>query len=179
MHNLRIATPADALAIARVHVASWQETYSGLLSAEMIKGHTIESRAAMWARIPDPATPSNPTRVFVAERGNAIVGFASCGAQRTHHLRDAGYDGEFAAIYVLASAQRLGIGSALMQAMAIDLASRSFHGASLWVLQSNAAGCAFYQRMGGNIVSTQEDRRGETVLTELAYGWAHLQRLMR
>jgi hypothetical protein len=44
MTAIRAATAADALAIAAVHVASWDETYHGLLSEAVIAENTEEHR---------------------------------------------------------------------------------------------------------------------------------------
>src|SRR5665213_3168407 len=50
MTAIRAATAADALAIAAVHVASWDETYHGLLSEAVIAENTEERRRALHPR---------------------------------------------------------------------------------------------------------------------------------
>jgi hypothetical protein len=45
--QIRIATPDDAQALAEMHVASWRETYSGLLPDKMLSSLSVEARAAL------------------------------------------------------------------------------------------------------------------------------------
>src|SRR3984885_12082802 len=84
--RIRIATPDDAHALAAMHVASWHETYTGLLPDKILSALSVESRAAAWAKIIlEPAT-THSTVVFLAEHQATIIGFGSCGAQRTESL---------------------------------------------------------------------------------------------
>jgi hypothetical protein len=59
--------------------------------------------------------------------------------------------------------------------MAIDLTSRGFNAASLWVLRENAVARAFYERFGGQAIEKRADVRGGATLVEVAYGWANLK----
>jgi GNAT superfamily N-acetyltransferase len=61
----------------------------------------------------------------IAEDDRNMIGFASCGLQRDKDLIDAGFSGEFGAIYVLRSHQERGIGRSLMAATAKELSSRA------------------------------------------------------
>jgi len=71
--------------------------------------------------------------------------------------------------------QRHGVGARLMTAMALDLTSRGFNAASLWVLRENEVARAFYERFGGQVVEEREDVRKESTLAEIAYGWTNLK----
>ena len=96
--RIRPATRADAPRIAATHVASWRESYVGLVPDAMLSSLSVEGPTAMWMRIlGEPRIPA-PTDVYVAERGDEITGFGSCGAQRTGDLKDQGYDAEVAAV---------------------------------------------------------------------------------
>jgi ribosomal protein S18 acetylase RimI-like enzyme len=176
--TIRVASLADAGDIAAMHVASWHETYAGMLPDEMLASLSIDSRAAMWAKIMGEPATSNSTVVYVAELDNRIVGFGSCCAQRTETLREA-YDGEIGAIYVLKVFQRYAIGTRLLFAMASDLSQRGFGAASLWVLRDNAPARRFYERYGAQVIAEREDVRKEVVLVEVAYGWIRLAELAR
>ena len=74
-----------------MHVTSWRETYAGLLPDKMLSALSVESRAAAWAKImQDPGTEpatERSTVVHLAEHQGAIIGFGSCGAQRTESLK--------------------------------------------------------------------------------------------
>lgn len=126
--QIRIATPDDAPALGVMHVASWRETYSGLLPDKMLSSLTIEARSAAWANI--LREPAGSTVVYLAEHEKSIVGFGSCGAQRTESLKIKAYDGEISAIYVLREFQKRKIGARLFRAMAGDLIRRGFSGAA-------------------------------------------------
>ena len=77
---LRRATLADAPGIARVHVLSWQATYPGILPLAEIERHTLADRVSNWHRM--LLAPSAPSIIWVAVRGDAVIGFASGGAFR-------------------------------------------------------------------------------------------------
>jgi ribosomal protein S18 acetylase RimI-like enzyme len=177
--QIRIATAADAPALGEMHVASWRETYAGILPDSMLSALSIDARAKAWAKIMrDPATEHSAV-VYLAEQESSIIGFGACGAQRTENLRDKGYDGEFGAIYVLRAFQRQGIGAYLLGKMSLDLLARGFSAAALWVLRDNPTARRFYEHHGGKIIAEREDVRDGTVLVELAYGWADLKTLDR
>ncbi len=175
--TIRAAGLDDAPAIAAIHVAAWQETYTGLLPAEMIAAHTVETRLAAWTRI--LGDPESGTAVAVAEGPAGLVGFGSCGAQRAAELAADGFDGEVSAIYVLSAAQRRGIGSTLMAALAAHLLRSGHRAASLWVLRDNATARRFYARLGGVVVGERVERRERATLVEVAYGWRDLAALRR
>ena len=177
--SIRHAQVEDAEAVAAVHVMAWQESYAGLMPAEMLASFSVEDRAKRWRRILGKPDPAIATAAFVACAPNgSVAGFSSCGLQRSAELARAGFGGEFQALYVLRAAQRRGIGRALMGAMARDLADRGLQGSALWVLEGNQPALKFYAVLGGAVVAHREDRRGESiVLAEIAYGWASMASL--
>jgi ribosomal protein S18 acetylase RimI-like enzyme len=177
--QIRIAAPDDALALGSMHVASWRETYTGLLPDKMLASLVVEARANAWAKImQEPATELS-TVIYLAEHQGTIIGFASCGAQRTESLKGKGYDGEISGIYVLREFQKRKIGTRLLRVMTSDLLRRGFNAAALWVLRDNLKARRFYEHYGGKVVAEREDIRDSTVLIELAYGWPDLKALDR
>jgi hypothetical protein len=48
---IRLATPDDAQALGAMHVASWRETYAGILPDRMFSVLSIDARAKAWAKI--------------------------------------------------------------------------------------------------------------------------------
>jgi hypothetical protein len=88
--EIRIATPDDAPALAEMHVASWRETYLGLLPEKMLASLSVESRAAAWAKIMQEPATQRSTMVYIADYDGAIVGLGSCGSQRTESLKEKG-----------------------------------------------------------------------------------------
>lgn len=175
--HIRIAAPADAHALAEMHVASWRETYSGLLPDKMLSSLTVESRAAAWAKIMQEPATERSTVIYLAERQTTIIGFGSCGAQRTDTLKAQGYDGEIGAIYVLREFQNRKIGTHLFRTMCADLIGRGFAAAALWVLRENTKARRVYEWFGGKVIAEREDVRDGVILVELAYGWSDLKEL--
>jgi ribosomal protein S18 acetylase RimI-like enzyme len=174
---VRLAHVGDASAIARVHVASWRESYANILPDEILAAHSAATRTQMWERLLSAPSSAVATRAYVAEIAHSIAGFGSCGRQRGADLVARGYDGEISAVYVLRAAQGIGVGSALMRAMAADLTERGLHGVAVWVLRENVQARRFYERLGGAVVSEKEDVREQATLVEVAYGWPNLASL--
>lgn len=177
--TIRTASPDDAQALAAMHVASWRETYTGLLPDKMLSSLSIDSRAAAWIKIMREPTTDLSTVIHLAEHAGAIVGFGSCGAQRTENLQTKGYDGEVSGIYVLREFQKRMIGLRLFRAMSSSLQQRRFRAAALWVLRENLSARRFYERLGGKVFAEREDVRDAAVLIELAYVWPDLTKLDR
>ena len=166
---IRRARREDAPAIARVHVASWHETYPGLVPGWEIAARTYEDRLALWTR--ELGSPSLGSAAFLAEADGAVVGFGFAGPQRTGALRDLGHTGEVWSLYVLRAAHGRGVGRALMEAMLGALADRGHASAALWVVTANPA-AQFYERMGGVRVMKGTEAPGGVAETAYAFDLA-------
>lgn len=167
---IRKAELADAEALAQVHDATWRETYIGLMSEQMLDALTVDARAEAWRRILSGAAGYLGT-TYVADRAGVLVAFGSCGEQRDPKLAADGYAGEFAAIYVLKSDQRQGLGTRLMTAMMDDLKARGLSGYTLWVPRENIPARSLYEQLGGKLFGQRQDAREHGVLNEVAYAW--------
>jgi len=176
--SFREAKPDDAAALGELHVASWRETYAGLLPDRLLDGLSADARSAMWRAVLEDPARYGGTAIFVAEGGGGIIGFGSCGDQRDAALKAQGYDGEIGAIYVLQSHQRTGIGRALMRLLAQRLLDRGRTAARLWVLRENASARSFYERLGGVPAGEKTDEESGVTVTEMAYGWRDLSALV-
>jgi len=169
---VRLATPSDAADIAEVHRASWRSTYGGILPADVIAAHAGRRSESAWrrqlaARVPESAT-------WVAELDGALVGFSSCGPAR-HRLE--GLEAEIYALYVLQSAQRRGVGRALVTESARHFVRHGHFGFYLWVLKANRARM-FYETVGGREIAEKTERLGLHAFAEIAYGWHDLTGLI-
>lgn len=167
--NIRDAKPEDGLAIARVQVTSWHETYTGIVPQEYLNQLGIEERGSRWTeRVLDMANV-----ILVAEDEVGVFGFAAGGAT-IHPAED--YDGELVGLYLLRSHHREGMGRALVREFARRLALRGFKSMVVWALKENPA-CGFYERMGGVRVGEQTIEVGGLVLPEVAFGWKDIRAL--
>jgi GNAT superfamily N-acetyltransferase len=142
---VRSATPRDIDAIARVHVAGWQESYRGLLPDEVIDARTFERRQTMWSQ-----ALGEPNRVtFVAEEdADGIVAFASAVVLDPPI---GGYSGYLQTIYMFDRVKGKGVGRALLAATAQALLAR---GCTNMVLRTLRLGPArgFYERTGARLL---------------------------
>lgn len=135
---IRLAEPDDAMAVARVHVRSWQVAYRRLLPDECLDQLRPEDRAQRYDfATADPLKP----RTIVAEEGTAIQGFATTMPSRDADLTDRG---ELCALYVDPELWGRGIGATLMRAARAHLFGVGFRGALLWVLVGNERATRFY-----------------------------------
>ena len=170
--RIRPAATADCRAIAEVHVASWQETYGGLLPEAVIARQGVDDRETQWRRTleRDPRLSD----VFVADHDGAVVGFVASGPCRTDALER---DGEIYAVYLLRAHQRRGTGRALCRAAALRLRERGMASVAVWVLRENAPARRFYERAGGKILSERTMTETGATIVEVAYGWDDLTAL--
>jgi ribosomal protein S18 acetylase RimI-like enzyme len=159
--------------MAKVHIASWRETYPGLLPDAMLARLSIADEAIRWQRILDRPGAWGGALGFVAVQDGSVVGYGLCGEQRVPLLRDHGFAGEISELYVLRSSQRRGVGSALMKAMAEALFERGHGALALWVLEQNAPARRFYERLGGTAIA-----KTHAGLIEVAYGWSDVRTLL-
>jgi len=139
---IRLATSADAWAIARVHVLSWQTGYRGLVSDSVLDNLSIKRRAEFWAGV--FARPLANQRTFVAVSG-AVRGFVTGGRCRDE---DSPTSGELQAIYVLPEQWETGTGSALHKVCIDALRADAFTDATLWVVEGNDRALRFYGKHG-------------------------------
>ncbi|WP_219814210.1 MULTISPECIES: GNAT family N-acetyltransferase [unclassified Rathayibacter] len=136
---VRPARPADAEAMALVHVASWRDTYRGTLVSDDVLDapDLLESRERFWiGALTDERWAD--IRVAVAEREGVIFGIAMSnpteGEEWTWHLN---------VLYVAMEHHGTGAGEALLNAV-IDPGEP----AALWVGDPVPRAQAFYRKSG-------------------------------
>ncbi len=142
--RIREAEPRDAEAIADIHVRAWQSAYRGQLSDEYLDGLSAADRLPTTRSMIEAPPPE--LRVWVADEGDALVGFAVTGPSE-----DADADpktAELFAIYLEPGRVGTGVGRVLFERAVEDLRSRGFRSATLWVLESNELARRFYDAAG-------------------------------
>ena len=159
----------DADAIERVRTDTWRDAYRGLLPDPLLDGlgYDATRRRAQVAALPPHQF------VLVAEDDGRVVGFCIGGRSRSPDDR---FAGEVYAIYVLPEHHGRGIGRALLEAAAKELADRGFASMIIWVLRENAPSRRFYERMGGLHVRDEERELDGVRITESGYGWDDISR---
>jgi RimJ/RimL family protein N-acetyltransferase len=166
---IRKALPADAKAIAQVHIRSWQQAYRDLMPAEYLNSleATLAQRESFWIR----SIESGESDVWVAELNKQVVGWISVGTSRDEDAAG-GNAGEVMAIYVLARYWQTGVGLALWKAGLQYLMEQRYQRLTLWVLTRNERAIRFYRRAGcaEETGSERNLKRGGVTLSEVRYG---------
>jgi GNAT superfamily N-acetyltransferase len=139
---VREAVADDALAVAQVHVRSWQAGYRGLIAQNYLDALRPEDRASRYTF--GRVTFDGP-RTLVAVDGAAICGHVTTGKSRDTDLQAGG---EIWAIYVDPPRWGTGVGRSLMAAGSDQLRLTGYSRASLWVLAGNARARRFYELVG-------------------------------
>jgi ribosomal protein S18 acetylase RimI-like enzyme len=158
---LREAGLQDVDALALVGVATFLETFAGILEAEAIIGHCAANHSADAYR----AYFAKGARAWLVEMatGGAPVGFALVGAPDLDAARDG--DIELKRIYSLSRFHGSGMGAALMRA-AVDTA-QGYQRLLLGVYANNHRAIAFYRKQGFADIGTRQFNVGGHLYDDL------------
>ncbi|MGE5802574.1 MAG: N-acetyltransferase family protein [Gemmatimonadota bacterium] len=141
--TLRRALPADAEAVGRIHVASWNVAYRGIMPDDVIARTDLAYRTRFWSeRIADPEWP-----VFVIEENGQRVAFCQMVPSRDPD-DDSTRVGHITSIHVLPHLRGRGHGRALVDHVLAEFQRRGFSEVTLWVLKQNSPARKFYERYG-------------------------------
>ncbi|MDE2427686.1 MAG: GNAT family N-acetyltransferase [Burkholderiales bacterium] len=174
--SLRRATVADAQAIAKVRIESWQATYRGMIPDSYLDAMRLEDSMLHWKQILQ-ALPEAGDRVcvYVAECEGQVIGFASGMLLPEPKL---GMQSELTAIYLRPAWQRSGIGRRMVQKVARTLQAQGAESLLVWVISGNAPARNFYEELGGVLLLEQAFSWDGMDLMEAGYGWSDLSVLM-
>jgi GNAT superfamily N-acetyltransferase len=155
-------TLIDSLAIASVHVKSWQTTYRGIISDDYLDDLDASERTKKWEKI-----LSDPNqKVFVTLEWEKIVWFATCDKSEEFDW----YDSTISSIYLLKEYQGKGIWRKLFNNCLSHLQQLGCHSMYIWVLADNPAK-NFYEKMGGEYMDRKKIEIGNEIHIESLYGW--------
>ena len=162
--TLRQATASDSLAVARVHVQSWRESFTGIVPQSFLDEMSVENRAQAFRT----RFGTDSYRMVIAETPtNGVIGFADFGTARE---TDRPYQAELYAIYLLRDFQREGAGTRLFTLGVTFLVADGMN--SMYVLALEASPYkSFYEKMGGRVVDREAIEIGGVKYAELIYGW--------
>jgi ribosomal protein S18 acetylase RimI-like enzyme len=141
--KVRRAVPADARAIAEVHVRSWQSAYRDLMPHDLLDGLSVADREANWSH----ALTAGSRTIFAAETDGRLAGFCAL-SEPTRDQDEPDGVAEIGAIYVEPAQSRRGVGTELMNTALEHLTAGGWTEATLWVLRDNQPAIDFYTRLG-------------------------------
>lgn len=163
--RIRSAGVEDAAALARVQVASWRETYRGILPDTTLDRLSVAERADLWRRV----LSGGGWALLLRDPGGAAAGFIGGGASRDRDARPG--DGEIYAIHVLEAWQGRGLGRRLVQAAVRRLEADGLTALTVWTPEKNRGGRAFYDRLGGRIDRVEDEIVDGRRVQEVRYRW--------
>ncbi len=165
--TFREATVADALAVAKVHVQSWRESFAGIVPQTYLDKMSVENRTKVFEK----GFALDSYKMFVAEtEANGIVGFADFGKARDNHDK---FEAELYAIYLLRDFQRKGIGSKLFDLVVQSVVADGINSLSLIALEVSPYK-SFYEKTGGHLVERKTTNIEGESYTTIIYGWDKL-----
>jgi len=150
---IRPAGETDRQAIAKLHAASWRDSYSDVIAADYL-ANIDANMARHWSGL----ALGEGDLLLLAERDGEPVGFILA------------WDGEPAwvnTLHVLPQHRSEGIGLALMAEVARRLQAQGRSGLYLDVLTTNARAIAFYRRLGGVAGGVKDKLVGGRMLPNL------------
>jgi ribosomal protein S18 acetylase RimI-like enzyme len=151
--------------IARLHVLSWQATYTRELSPEFLAGMDLESRCAAWR-----SQLEQGVAVSLAEDGSELLGFVASGPVRDPSSNTSTV-WEIYNLHVAPRHHGHGFGSELFEDAARLGREAGAIEMLLWVVSTNNSARAFYEhkrmRYDGGL-QEQDVGRGE-LLREVRY----------
>jgi ribosomal protein S18 acetylase RimI-like enzyme len=148
--ELRTAGPDDLPGIVAVFLDCWRQSYRGVLPDRLVDGMGDEEAEALWRRGLEAAGAA-----VVAVRDGKVLGVTRYVLEET--------TGVVHSLYVSPAARGLGLGRALLDHAAADLAARGAGTALLWVFADNAPSRGFYTACGWlpNGVTRVQEEFGE------------------
>jgi ribosomal protein S18 acetylase RimI-like enzyme len=167
------AGPADAEALAHVHVTAWRETYRGLLPDAFLARMSEPGYSRRFRR--ELTQPGPNDVVLAAMNPYGVFGYVAGGPSR------AGVEGEaeIATLYLLRAAQGRGVGQRLLLGAVRALAAQGAQSLVISVLRDNVRACGFYEHLGGVADPPRQEPGPGGMVWEVAYRWADLGKLLR
>ncbi len=166
--SVRSAAPADLDRIAAIKVASWRDTYAGLVPADDLAPYLDEQVHLRDLRA-DVARES--TLLLVGDRdGEGIIGFALTYA-------DAEPDPWLESLHVVRAHRSRGAGALLVRATAAWLRGLGHRTMRLGVVAGNHRAMRFYERLGAQHTGQEPAHWAPGVRHEI-YRWPDLEPLV-
>jgi 3-deoxy-manno-octulosonate cytidylyltransferase (CMP-KDO synthetase) len=164
----RKATVRDVPEIAKVHIASWRESFAGIAPQEFLEKMSAAKREQAFKKgFGEPGY-----KMFVAENhGRGIVGFADFGKSSEENSP---FQAELFAIYLLKEFQRKGIGENLFNLCRREMIAAHLNSLHLTALEASPYK-SFYEKMGGRVIGSGKHFLAGVEYKTLVYGWSDLR----
>ena len=173
---VRRAVPDDGPAMGSIHVAAWRVGYAGLLPWAFLDGLDASAFARIWTeRLLRPAARSQQEHLVAVVDGR-VCAMSTIGPYRpspheTGGRIDPAAAGELWMLNAHPTVWGTGVARYLIDAAVARLGSTHPHcDAALWVLEGNARGRRFYEKVGWQPDGARKtDTIGGSTVTEVRY----------
>ncbi|MEO8456569.1 MAG: GNAT family N-acetyltransferase [Chloroflexota bacterium] len=171
--NFRLATAADAPAIATLHADSWQRHYRHSWPDSYLDGPVVQDRQAVWEkRLRE--SPANQF-VMIAEEQGVLQGFTCA-----YGADDAKWGTLLDNLHVRHDLQGRGTGATLVREVARwSRANYPECDLYLWALEANTGARRLYERLGAKNAGTESHMTpGGGRTNAVRYSWTELDALI-
>lgn len=169
---VRPAAVQDAAGLARVRIDAWRAAYSHILDPEVLENLDMDRETLRWTVRAAEERPTEP--LWVAVDGEEVLGFLVVGPNR---FTDVPCDSELHAIYVHPSAQRRGVGRALLKVGVSWLLDRGYESMAVFAFRDNLIGTSFYKSLGAKFYDNSEFEVAGKKYPDESYVWKSLKEL--
>jgi ribosomal protein S18 acetylase RimI-like enzyme len=145
--SIRVAAPADADEMARLHYKSHVESFASFVPEEWVRTRDLEAYRGRWVRTLSQVDSRNCA--WVAEVGGQVVGMV-----QVYQLE--GTRAELSSMHVRPGLMGRGIGALLMDAAMTFIRDAGYREARLGVVAANERARRFYERFGWHECHYQE-----------------------
>jgi len=161
--DFRPARKSDIPDVAKVHVESWQKSFSGIAPDDFLSSMSVKKRIEKFSE----RAGDGPYTMIVAEHpSDGIVGFADFGTP----VLDVGYDAQIYSFYFLPEFQRRGLGQRLFRRCISKMRDGNLASLCLDSLELSPYR-RFYDKMGGRVVGRDSHKLGNEDFETVIYGW--------
>jgi GNAT superfamily N-acetyltransferase len=152
-------TERDFRGVATARVEGWRYAYAGLVPLEYLDAMSIEEQVARWQATAE-AGGTRHTHLVAEDPDGSIAGWACVGAPGDADAEPG--DSELHALYARPDRIGGGVGRALTaEVLRRARATAAGHGGTgrvlVWVLEGNALGRRFYERVGFTADGTRKE----------------------
>lgn len=142
----RLATAADARAIAELHLASWRSAYAPFLRAGVLEALELEPHVGEWRRrvgVPE-------VRIELEEVDGRLIAFCAHGpsGDEDAKARTDVRTWEIKNLHVRPDLRRTGSGGGLFDLSVVHAWRVGASSLTLWVVEKNQTARAFYEKKG-------------------------------
>lgn len=161
---IRKASLDDIEEVALLHVNSWYETYSGIISQSYLEN----MKNNLVKRIERMRNEFNLRMMIVAVIDNEIVGFSEF-VLSNEFSKDLDIDCELCGLYIKNGYKNLGLGSKMFEYVVNLFKENNKKKMGLWCVKENIPAITFYEKKGGILTKEKTFTIDNQEYSEVSY----------